>query len=167
MLCDVIEGGEAKCMEYYPTAVGKDRETHKVQHYKWTDWPDRSAPANASPVVELMRKTKPMFVLGPVVVHCSAGIGRTGTYCALDYVVDRLAIGGALSIIEVVTEIRRQRLHSVQNALQYLCLHNCLVEYLIVTKVMQRDASARKFQREYEKYVKKFNERNAKTSSVN
>ncbi|VDM34265.1 unnamed protein product [Toxocara canis] len=77
------------------------RETHKVQHYKWTDWPDRSAPANASPVVELMRKTKPMFVLGPVVVHCSAGIGRTGTYCALDYAVDRLAIGGALSIIEV------------------------------------------------------------------
>uniref|UniRef100_A0A0M3I3K9 Protein-tyrosine phosphatase n=1 Tax=Ascaris lumbricoides TaxID=6252 RepID=A0A0M3I3K9_ASCLU len=186
MLCDVVEGGESKCAEYYPTANGKELtfgsikvknihkgkpiETiicftlsvemsaiHKLLHYKWAEWPDRAAPASVSPMVELLRKTKPMFTSEPIVVHCSVGIGRTGTYCAVDYTIDQL----------VVKEIRKQRLHSVQIALRYLYLHNCLVEYLIVRKAIQRDANVKKLLRDYEKYLKKYNERNAKASYIN
>ncbi|VDM50965.1 unnamed protein product [Toxocara canis] len=189
MLCDLCEGGETKCAEYYPTAVGKEltfgeikvknlqkeksidtmicftlavemsNETHKIVHYKWADWPDRVAPASACPIVELVLKTKPMYASGPFVVHCSAGIGRTGTYCALEYAIDKITLGGSLSIVEVIKEIRKQRLHSVQTTLQYLYLHVCLIEYLATTKVVQRDPNTRKFQRDYEKYLKKFNEK--------
>lgn len=76
-------------------------ETHKLIHYKWAGWPDRVAPASPCPIVELVLKTKPLCSSGPFVVHCSAGIGRTGTYCALEYAIDKLALGGTLSIVEV------------------------------------------------------------------
>uniref|UniRef100_F1L6S6 Receptor-type tyrosine-protein phosphatase C n=1 Tax=Ascaris suum TaxID=6253 RepID=F1L6S6_ASCSU len=197
MLCDLCESGETKCAEYYPNAIGKaltfgdikvknlqkqksvdtmicftlaveiSNETHKLIHYKWAGWPDRVAPASPCPIVELVLKTKPLCSSGPFVVHCSAGIGRTGTYCALEYAIDKLALGGTLSIVEVIKEIRKQRLHSVQTTLQYLYLHTCLIEYLATTKVVQRDSHIRKFQRDYEKYLKKFNEKNAKNNANN
>ncbi|KHN78773.1 Receptor-type tyrosine-protein phosphatase epsilon [Toxocara canis] len=105
---------------------------------------------------------RPLSEKGPIVVHCSAGIGRTGTYCALDYATDKITAASPLSIPKVVKEIRNQRLHSVQSMLQYLYLHVCLLEYLIITKATNRTPQTRKFQRDYEKYLKKFNQRTAK-----
>ncbi|VDK59912.1 unnamed protein product [Anisakis simplex] len=191
MLCDICENGEPKCAEYYPSSVGKtltfgdikikniqkekpvdtiicytfsvemSNETHKLTHYKWGDWPDRVAPATAVPIVELILRLKSKQPTGPYVVHCSAGIGRTGTYCAIEYAIDKITMEGNLSIVDVIKEIRRQRLHSVQTTLQYLYLHVTLIEYLATTKVIQRDANTKKFQRDYEKYLKKYNEKNA------
>ncbi|VDN21809.1 unnamed protein product, partial [Gongylonema pulchrum] len=137
-------------------------ERHIVQHYKWSSWPDRSAPINPSPLIELITKLRPLHEKGPVAVHCSAGIGRTGTFCAVDYSIDRLNDEGIINAPEVVKEVRAQRLHSVQSVLQYLFLHLCLIEYLVSAKTLQRDHLVKKFQRDYEKYLKKFNERLAK-----
>ncbi|VDK48368.1 unnamed protein product [Anisakis simplex] len=202
MLCDTIEAGEVKCMEYYPMKVGKEIKCGEmkiknlkkdasidtivcftisvqqgfVNHYKWPDWPDRGAPPNASPLLELLVKTRAMFKSGPVVVHCSAGIGRTGTFCAIDYATDRIDNNAPISIpdaihlsmhaqLQVVKAIRKQRLHSVQTTMQYLYLYNCVIEYVSTKKAMQKQVDVRKFQRDYEKYLRKFNERNARVNS--
>uniref|UniRef100_A0A183U666 Receptor-type tyrosine-protein phosphatase epsilon n=1 Tax=Toxocara canis TaxID=6265 RepID=A0A183U666_TOXCA len=135
---------------------------HKVTHIKWRDWPDRVSPNSPLPIVHLLTRMRPLSEKGPIVVHCSAGIGRTGTYCALDYATDKITAASPLSIPKVVKEIRNQRLHSVQSMLQYLYLHVCLLEYLIITKATNRTPQTRKFQRDYEKYLKKFNQRTAK-----
>uniref|UniRef100_A0A0R3S0B1 Tyrosine-protein phosphatase domain-containing protein n=1 Tax=Elaeophora elaphi TaxID=1147741 RepID=A0A0R3S0B1_9BILA len=62
-------------------------------------------------------------------------------------------------IMSVVREIRHQRLHSVQSVLQYLYMHICLIEYAQIAKSLPRDPFMRRFRRDYEKYLKKFNER--------
>uniref|UniRef100_A0A915Q5N5 Protein-tyrosine phosphatase n=1 Tax=Setaria digitata TaxID=48799 RepID=A0A915Q5N5_9BILA len=192
MLCDFIEDGESKCAEYYPLTAGektryggitvkneKDGEpletitcqimsvrlqddTHHLYHYRWSSWPDRSSPRTASPLIALITKLRTMQEKGPIVVHCSAGIGRTGTFCAVDYAIDRLNEDGTLSAPDVVKEIRHQRLHSVQSVLQYLYIHICLIEYVQTTKSLGGDVIIRKFRRDYEKYLKKYSDRLAK-----
>lgn len=66
-----------------------------------------------------------------MVVHCSAGIGRTGTFVALDALIDRITTGSAsIDVLTVFQEIRRQRLHSVQTELQYVYLHKFLAQFM-------------------------------------
>ncbi|VDK87544.1 unnamed protein product [Litomosoides sigmodontis] len=168
MLCDFIEDGEAKCAEYYPLTTGekvKD-DTRRVYHYRWSNWPDRSSPRSGAPLVALIAKLKVLQEKGPVTVHCSAGIGRTGTLCAIDCAIDRLNEEGTVSPPDVVKEIRHQRLHSVQSVLQYLYMHICLIEYVQLVKSLPQDSLTRRFRRDYQKYLKKFNERLAKDRNV-
>uniref|UniRef100_A0A1I7VIT0 Protein-tyrosine phosphatase n=1 Tax=Loa loa TaxID=7209 RepID=A0A1I7VIT0_LOALO len=192
MLCDFIEDGESKCAEYYPLTTGEkvqyggitvknqrdgehletitcqimsvrlEDDTHQVYHYRWSNWPDRSSPRSSSPLIALIMKLRIIQEKGPVVVHCSAGIGRTGTLCAVDYAIERLDEEGTVSPPDVVKEIRHQRLHSVQSALQYLYMHICLIEYMQTVKSLPQDTCIRRFHRDYGKYLKKFNDRLAK-----
>ncbi|VBB32870.1 unnamed protein product, partial [Acanthocheilonema viteae] len=188
MLCDFIENGESKCAEYYPLTTGEkiqygeitvknekhgedlestvcqimsvrlEDDIRRVYHYKWSNWPDRSSPRSGTPLIALLMKLKTLQEKGPVAVHCSAGIGRTGTFCAVDYAIDRLNEEGTVSPSDVVKKIRRQRLHSVQSVLQYLYMHICLIEYMQIVKSLPQDSLIRRFRRDYEKYLKKFNE---------
>ncbi|VDM91671.1 unnamed protein product [Onchocerca ochengi] len=192
MLCDFIEDGESKCAEYYPLTTGEkiqfggitvknerdeehleeitcqkmsirlEDDKHQVYHYRWSSWPDRSSPRSGAPLIALMMRLKRMQEKGPIAVHCSAGIGRTGTFCAVDYAIDRLNEEGTLSLPDIIKELRHQRLHSVQSVLQYLYVHICIIEYLQITKSMPQDIFIRRFRRDYEKYLKKFNDRLAK-----
>lgn len=76
-------------------------DTHRVYHYRWPNWPDRSSPRSGAPLVALITKLKALQEKGPVTVHCSAGIGRTGTLCAVDYAIDRLNEEGTVSPTDV------------------------------------------------------------------
>ncbi|MCP9260612.1 Protein-tyrosine phosphatase [Dirofilaria immitis] len=192
MLCDFIEDGESKCAEYYPLTIGEkvqyggitvknerdgknleeitchmmsvrlEGDKHQVYHYRWSSWPDRSSPRSGAPLIALIMKLKTIQEKGPIVVHCSAGIGRTGTFCAVDYAIDRLNEEGTVSAPDVIKEIRQQRLHSVQSVLQYLYMHICLLEYMQIAKSLPQDIFTRRFRRDYEKYLKRFNEHLAK-----
>ncbi|VDN94819.1 unnamed protein product [Brugia pahangi] len=134
-------------------------DTHQVYHYRLLNWPDRSSPRSGAPIVTLITKLKILNEKGPIVVHCSAGIGRTGTLCAVDYAIDRLNEEGTVSPPDIVKEIRHQRLHSVQSVLQYIFIHICLIEYMHTFKSLPHDALTRRFRRDYERYLKKFTER--------
>ncbi|VDN07317.1 unnamed protein product [Thelazia callipaeda] len=148
-------------IKIYKFKIGRG-ETHHVNHYRWSSWPDRSAPSSSAPLISLILKIKALHDRGPVVIHCSAGIGRTGTLCAVDYAMDKFSEEATLSPADVVKAIRHQRLHSVQSVLQYLYMHICLVDYVIFSKSLPKDMPSRKFRRDYEKYLKKFTERLAK-----
>lgn len=69
----------------------------------------------------------------PVVVHCLAGCGRTGTFCAIDAVVgcemDGLACGDEDRVFEVVKEFRKQRVSTVQTLRQYLLVYDVLLVF--------------------------------------
>ncbi|XP_060580858.1 receptor-type tyrosine-protein phosphatase alpha-like [Ruditapes philippinarum] len=103
--------------------------SRKVTQYHYTAWPDRSVPDNVASLVEFRNKvgqTKSDDI-GPIVVHCSAGIGRTGTYIALDTLIQEGKNDNYVDIFGRVMALRGQRGHMVQNLEQYIFLHQCLL----------------------------------------
>ncbi|XP_060591291.1 receptor-type tyrosine-protein phosphatase kappa-like [Ruditapes philippinarum] len=103
--------------------------SRKVTQYHYTAWPDRSVPDNVASLVEFRNKvgqTKSDDA-GPIVVHCSAGIGRTGTYIALDTLIQEGKNDNYVDIFGRVMALRGQRGHMVQNLEQYIFLHRCLL----------------------------------------
>ncbi|KAL3691912.1 hypothetical protein R1sor_005563 [Riccia sorocarpa] len=90
---------------------------HNVLHLEYLDWPDFGAPASTGPVRDMIRTLQFIPVnAGPFVIHCSAGIGRTGTYCTIDHTLRRIINGDqtAVEIWQTVRNFRTQRYGMVQ-----------------------------------------------------
>ncbi|CAI5445553.1 unnamed protein product [Caenorhabditis angaria] len=101
-----------------------------IQHFQWENWPDRGVPMTKLTACNLLS-----FVRGsqfPILVHCSAGIGRTGTIVALAYVQEKMQAGeDCMAMNELLKELRMQRPWSIQNEFQYLYLHRVLLAYFL------------------------------------
>lgn len=98
--------------------------TRSVTQYQFLSWPDHDVPYKAAGVLDLLERTSSSqrTHTSPLLVHCSAGCGRTGVICALDYIHDLLVtkqITADFSIMKVVLELRRQRPSAVQTKEQY------------------------------------------------
>lgn len=66
----------------------------------------------------------------PIVVHCSAGVGRSGTFIAIDRILQEINEKDYVNIFELVYEMRKHRVSMVQNEQQYICIHQCLLSVL-------------------------------------
>ncbi|KAG0618217.1 hypothetical protein M758_4G047300 [Ceratodon purpureus] len=104
-----------------------------VVHYEYLEWPDHYVPPSTRSVRELIRASfgiPPQA--GPFVVHCSAGIGRTGTYCAIDHTLRRILQGdlGAVDIENTVRQFRLQRDGMVQTTDQYRFCYEAVIQEL-------------------------------------
>jgi protein tyrosine phosphatase len=99
------------------------QQPREVVQYHFVAWPDFGVPASAAPVLDLLGRIRVQQTTaplpGPAVVHCSAGIGRTGTLLAIDICLDRLRNDGVADIDGTVLELRHQRPGMVQTADQY------------------------------------------------
>lgn len=99
-------------------------EARKVSHFQYTAWPDHGIPDVPDGILGMMElaRQKQGNQTDPVVIHCSAGCGRTGVICAVDYVNDLLLteqIQEDFNILDLVLELRRQRPSAVQTKEQY------------------------------------------------
>ncbi|XP_073474238.1 receptor-type tyrosine-protein phosphatase kappa-like isoform X3 [Aquarana catesbeiana] len=104
-----------------------------VDQIHYLRWPDHGVPKNTSDMVqlvELMNKCNPPGS-GPVIVHCSAGIGRTGTFLALDILLKRAREMKKVNVYNCVLELRKRRVKMVQEKEQYIFLYNVLLETLL------------------------------------
>ncbi|CAK9827233.1 Receptor-type tyrosine-protein phosphatase kappa [Anthophora retusa] len=160
MLANLVEGGKVKCEQYWPD-IGKkkkygdvivfnakhtvfadftfrtlhvtyDDEVRKIEHLHYTAWPDHGVPMSTHSVVTYLKKllaTPPGN--GPVVVHCSAGVGRTGTIILCDICLRRANAEGVVDVFSETEAIRSQRANMVDNNQQYLLAHLTLVECLL------------------------------------
>ncbi|KAK1801070.1 hypothetical protein P4O66_022777, partial [Electrophorus voltai] len=105
-------------------AVKYRDETHTVSQFQYTAWPDHGIPNMPDGILGMMELThiRQGYHTGPVLIHCSAGCGRTGVICAIDYVndlLDQKKIGEDFSIMDIVMQLRRQRPSAVQTKEQY------------------------------------------------
>ncbi|KAK2153231.1 hypothetical protein LSH36_304g09034 [Paralvinella palmiformis] len=111
-------------------------EEHEVLHYWYTAWPDHKAPNTARQLLKLVkeveiRRRDPVTnqVKGPVVVHCSAGIGRTGCFIATSIGIQQLQHEHMVDILGTVCSMRLDRGGMVQTNEQYEFVHQALMLY--------------------------------------
>ncbi|KAF7648229.1 hypothetical protein LDENG_00159960, partial [Lucifuga dentata] len=105
-------------------------QTHMLQHYWYTSWPDHKTPDSALPLLQLMddvetdRRTA--TTAGPVIVHCSAGIGRTGCFIATMIGCQQLQLEGVVDVLSITCQLRADRGGMIQTGEQYEFVHHAL-----------------------------------------
>ncbi|XP_043493651.1 receptor-type tyrosine-protein phosphatase T-like [Polistes fuscatus] len=160
MLTNLIENGKIKCEQYWPN-IGKKKnygdimvfssthnvfadytfrifyvtcndETRKIEHLHYTAWPDHGVPIYIHSVRTFLKIILTKNIEnGPMVVHCSAGIGRTGTIILCDICLRRAAAEGVVNVFSEMQSIRNGRANMVDNKQQYLFVHLVLIDCLL------------------------------------
>ncbi|XP_077769957.1 receptor-type tyrosine-protein phosphatase beta isoform X2 [Canis aureus] len=110
-----------------------------IRHFHYTVWPDHGVPETTQSLIQFVRTVRDYISrspgAGPTVVHCSAGVGRTGTFIALDRILQQLDSKDSVDIYGAVNDLRLHRVHMVQTECQYVYLHQCVRDVLRARKL--------------------------------
>ncbi|CAL8292346.1 unnamed protein product [Lota lota] len=156
MVTNLVEVGRVKCCKYWPDdteiygdmkitlietqllseyvvrtfAVEKRgvHEIREIRQFHFTGWPDHGVPYHATGLLGFTRRIKTTASPGPLVVHCSAGAGRTGCFMVVDIMLDMAEREGVVDIYNCVRELRARRVNMVQTEEQYVFIHDAILE---------------------------------------
>ncbi|XP_041419942.1 receptor-type tyrosine-protein phosphatase delta isoform X39 [Xenopus laevis] len=105
-------------------------EKREIRQFQFTAWPDHGVPEHPTPFLAFLRRVKTCNPpdAGPMVVHCSAGVGRTGCFIVIDAMLERIRHEKTVDIYGHVTLMRAQRNYMVQTEDQYIFIHDALLE---------------------------------------
>ncbi|XP_055884714.1 receptor-type tyrosine-protein phosphatase S-like [Biomphalaria glabrata] len=151
MLTDLVEETKVKCEKYWPDSgkirVGqikvnlgstqvfadytirklelfkKGEASHSFTQFHFTSWPDKGVPSTQWSLVDVEQRVASIPTKRPIVVHCSAGVGRTGTFIALYNIMRQAEETGLVDFFKTVSKLREDRIFMVQTSSQYEFLH--------------------------------------------
>uniref|UniRef100_A0A3B3WHZ6 Uncharacterized protein n=1 Tax=Poecilia mexicana TaxID=48701 RepID=A0A3B3WHZ6_9TELE len=102
-----------------------------VKHFNYTSWPEHGVPESCSTLIKFVKAVRAhRHDNSTIVVHCSAGVGRTGVFVALDHLIQHIRDHDFVDIYGLVAELRSERMCMVQNLAQYIFLHQSTLELL-------------------------------------
>uniref|UniRef100_UPI00398ECD83 phosphatidylinositol phosphatase PTPRQ n=1 Tax=Pristiophorus japonicus TaxID=55135 RepID=UPI00398ECD83 len=103
-----------------------------VTHFNFTSWPEHGVPETSAALIHFVKliRTNRANDNTPIVVHCSAGVGRTGVFIALDHLIQHVNHHDFVDIFGFVADLRSERMCMVQNLAQYMFLHQCALDLL-------------------------------------
>ena len=160
MLTNLREEGKVKCTQYWPseneetysdvTITLKDEKQfpdfikrelkvkyqeklHNVTQLHFTSWPDFGCPEYPTVLLNFcqqVRKEFPYSLERPIIVHCSAGVGRSGTYILIDAMLQVIAQEQKVDIYNYFEILRQDRMQMVQTAEQYLFVYGAVYEFI-------------------------------------
>ncbi|XP_053731320.1 receptor-type tyrosine-protein phosphatase epsilon-like [Synchiropus splendidus] len=119
------------CIQYQ--ASDGPRAPRLVTQLHFTSWPDFGVPFTPIGMLKFLKKVKavnPLYA-GPIVVHCSAGVGRTGTFIVIDSMIDMMHMEQRVDVFGFVSRIREQRCQLIQTDMQYSFIYQALLEYYL------------------------------------
>uniref|UniRef100_A0A8C0LP56 protein-tyrosine-phosphatase n=1 Tax=Canis lupus dingo TaxID=286419 RepID=A0A8C0LP56_CANLU len=158
MITKLVEVGRVKCSRYWPedsemygdiqiTLVKTETlaeyvvrtfalerrgysARHEVRQFHFTAWPEHGVPYHATGLLAFIRRVKASTPpdAGPVVIHCSAGTGRTGCYIVLDVMLDMAECEGVVDIYNCVKTLCSRRVNMIQTEEQYIFIHDAILE---------------------------------------
>ncbi|XP_029951415.1 receptor-type tyrosine-protein phosphatase beta isoform X5 [Salarias fasciatus] len=112
----------------------KTAETRSVRHFHFTAWPDHGVPETTELLISfrhLVREHMNQYSRhSPTVVHCSAGVGRTGTFIAIDHLIFQIERENIVDVYGIVHELRMHRALMVQTEEQYVFLNQCALDII-------------------------------------
>ncbi|KAA8581412.1 hypothetical protein FQN60_002993 [Etheostoma spectabile] len=119
------------CIQYQASDASKTPRLVTQLHF--TSWPDFGVPFSPIGMLKFLKKVKavnPPFS-GPIVVHCSAGVGRTGTFIVIDAMIETMHAEQKVDVFGFVAKIREQRSQLIQTDMQYSFIYQALLEYYL------------------------------------
>ncbi|KAK1803696.1 hypothetical protein P4O66_021099 [Electrophorus voltai] len=111
----------------------RENKTRAVRQFHFHGWPEVGIPTDGKSMIDIIaavQKQQQQSGNHPITVHCSAGAGRTGTFCALSTVLERVKAEGILDVFQTVKSLRLQRPHMVQTLEQYEFCYKVVQEYI-------------------------------------
>nr|XP_020476570.1 receptor-type tyrosine-protein phosphatase F isoform X1 [Monopterus albus]XP_020476571.1 receptor-type tyrosine-protein phosphatase F isoform X1 [Monopterus albus] len=112
----------------------RDGQSRTIRQFQFTDWPEQGVPKTGEGFIDFIgqvHKTKEQFGQdGPITVHCSAGVGRTGVFITLSIVLERMRYEGVVDLFQTIKNLRTQRPAMVQTEDQYQLCYRAALEYL-------------------------------------
>ncbi|XP_033628819.1 tyrosine-protein phosphatase 10D-like [Asterias rubens] len=160
MVTQLVEKGRVKCHRYWPVddepvcygeifvtrlsekvlkqwtvrefELQKGEKSRKLRHFNFTAWPDHGVPESSEGILRFVRNVRNQIPKNrrPTIVHCSAGVGRTGTFLSLDRISQHLKENEFVDVFGITSEMRMHRNYMVQTEKQYIFIHDCIMHLL-------------------------------------
>ncbi|XP_040416109.1 receptor-type tyrosine-protein phosphatase eta isoform X13 [Cygnus olor] len=119
------------------------RESRMVRQFHFTSWPDHGVPETTDLLINFRHHVHEYSsqnpIDSPVLVHCSAGVGRTGTFIAIDRLIQQIEIENTVDVYGVVYDLRMHRPLMVQTEDQYVFLNQCVMDIIRSQKDKKTD----------------------------
>ncbi|CAI4232543.1 unnamed protein product [Auanema sp. JU1783] len=105
-----------------------------IRHLHYMAWPDFGVPEHPEGIIRFVRLFRSKLPHSahnkPTIVHCSAGVGRSGTFITIDRLLQTIQLDRPIDVYGIVYEMRLERCHMVQNEQQYIFIHHCILHAL-------------------------------------
>ncbi|VDM37184.1 unnamed protein product [Toxocara canis] len=175
MLTECVENLRLKCAQYWPEEVDAechygnirvrlvssssdnvctqremsvtyDGQTRTVVQWHYKEWQDCKGPQDAKHLIDFIRRVQRSSPKTPILVHCSAGVGRTGVFIALDILLQHIKRHSTVDIFGCVRKLREQRVRMVQTVEQYITLYEAVALAIQESDTTISSVPSRKFE---------------------